>query len=582
MDWKTLEEQAQVSQADRYLAEHLMSLSETPDTLLEQLIALTSAQIRQGNVCLPLSGRGPLARLGIAVAPERLLKHPLVGLPEAPDERPLIVDGQRLYLARYHKWEQQVIQVLERLLRHQAPAVKPQRLAEALRQRFPDTQQATDWQRVAAALAITRSLCIISGGPGTGKTYTVARILDLLLQMSEQPLRIGLAAPTGKAAGRLTESIRLADERLLKQVDKAQTLHRLLGMRPGRIQPRYHAEHPLPLDVLIVDEVSMVDLPMMARLLNALPEQARLILLGDRFQLASVEAGRIMADICGPAEPLYPPALAEEIQQLGGDTLPLSQQPLPAMAGHVVSLRHSRRFAPDQGIGRLAEAVNRGDADAVDKLLRLDDPAIHWHSSRPGALKRLIQQQLIPEFKRIAQAEDARTALQNLDRMRLLCAVRQGPQGMEHLNRNIETYLGHEPDSLYHGRPIMITVNDYEQQLFNGDLGLLLKDENGLLKACFYDDDNGLRQVLPARLPRHETAYAMTVHKSQGSEFNTVILVLPDMPSPVVTRELFYTGITRARQQVILCASPTAIKLAVEQQVERFSGLYEAIWQGYS
>ena len=574
-----------IATADLHLARHLLALEAHPPPHLDLLVALTSAQVRAGNVCLPLDGEGPLRELGVRIDPQALTGSSLVGVPGDAGATPLVCAGRRLYLARYHAWEQQVIEALERLLRGDPPTVDRARLEAGLEALFPPTPGRTDWQRVAAALAVTQRLCVISGGPGTGKTYTVGRILRLLLdQAAPGSLRIALAAPTGKAAARLSDSIRALgarDPQWPARVPEAQTLHRLIGRRQGRVRSRHGPHNPLPVDLLIVDEVSMVDLPLMARLLAALPPQARLILLGDRHQLASVEAGQVMADLCGGGGRAYRPALAADLEALTGAPLPVSTQALPAMADHVVTLTRSRRFDARKGIGRLARAVNSGDLEAVLEALRSGDEQLDTRANDRRSLHALLEEGVLPLCARIREAPSPEEALRRLDERRVLCAVREGPQGVTELNRAIERRLGVADEGpLYHGRPVMVTVNDYEQQLFNGDIGLVFRDAHGRPRVFFPTDAGHARAIPPSRLPPHETVYAMTIHKSQGSEFGEVILVLPERETPVVTRELLYTGITRARERLILCAGEGVLAQALRRRVRRVSGLRDALWGG--
>lgn len=578
--WKTLEQRELIDAADRHLASHITALDDNAPPDLGPLAALASAQIRAGNICLPLDENPLLETLGLNPDADALKKSPLVGEP-GEQGRPLILDQGRLYLARYHAWEQQVLRALRRLLAAAPPALDEAALKARLAEQFPDSRgEGVDWQRVAVALAVTHRFCIISGGPGTGKTWTLARILEQLrAQPGGDSARIALAAPTGKAAARMTEAIREANPNLLTDLDEAKTLHRLLGMRPGRVRPRHGPDNPLPFDQIIIDEVSMVDLPMMARLMAALPSDARLILLGDRYQLASVEAGQIMADLCGDGGETYSPETARRIRQLTGDRLPVADAPHPVMADHLIILRHSRRFDPHRGIGALARAVNAGDSNATLQTLRAGEPQVHWRAADPATLNQLLQKQIVPVFQSLRETSDPAQALRGLNRLRVLCALRDGPQGVANLNALIERALGADNRGLYHGQPIMVTVNDYAQQLFNGDIGLILRDPQGRLRAWFPDGDNTARPILTARLPAHETVYAMTIHKSQGSEFQEVILVLPEQDSPVVTRELFYTGLTRAREKVVVCASEGAVRDALSMRTQRVSGLYRALWE---
>ncbi len=573
--WQRLQADGSIAEADCHLARHLLALDDAAPAALGPLIALASAQIRIGNVCLPLRGDA-VAAAGLAPEIEAVRQASIIGEPDDPTA-PLILDGDRLYLARYHAWERQVIDSIRQRLEASLPEVDFDVLRKDLGAMFP-SDAGTDWQRVAATVAVLQRFAIVSGGPGTGKTWTLARILKLLRhQPGGEGMRIGLAAPTGKAAARMTEAIRQADPALADDLDEARTLHRLLGMRPGRVQPRFGPARPLPLDLLIVDEVSMVDLPMMARLLMALPVTSRLILLGDRHQLASVEAGQVMGDLCGDGGGAYSAGLAKRVAELSGDELPVADAALPPIADHIVVLRQSRRFDATRGIGALARAVNDGDAEAALAVLQSDDDTVALQPVG-RALDRRIREQVVPLFREIGQMDDPAEALALLGKLRVLCAVREGPQGMAQINATVQRALGIDHRGLYPGQPVMVTVNDYQQQLFNGDTGIVLPDEKGRLRVWFADDAGGVRAILPTRLPSHETVYAMTIHKSQGSEFDEVMIVLPDKDNPVVTRELLYTAITRARENVTVCATGQALETAIGRSTNRVSGLYPALW----
>ncbi len=572
---ETLLETGRVEPVDLHLARHLADLDSDGPPELPVLAALACAGVRAGHVCLPLRP-APIDGLG-ATEPlvERLLASPLVGRPGTPGV-PLILDGDRLYLARYHAWERQVIAAVEARLRVPNPELDLPRLRAGLSERFSATDVGPDWQRLAAALAVMRPFCVISGGPGTGKTWTVAHILGLLrAQPGGESLRVALAAPTGKAAARLNEALASVDPGLAEWTLPAQTLHRLLGMRPGRVRPRHGAHRPLPVDLLVVDETSMVDLPLMARLMVALPPKARLVLLGDPHQLASVEAGQVMADLCAGPDNCWNRATADALSAVTGQRVPAAESSLPAMADHRVVLRRSRRFDPEQGIGRLAWAVNRGEVDAALEVLGRGRDGVERRPA--GELRRLILDRLVPAFTRLLEMADPAAALDALQRIRALCAVREGPQGVLAVNRWVEAALGVVGERFYHGRPVMVTVNDYALGLFNGDQGVIWRVE-GRLQACFPDGKGGVRRLPPSRLPAHETVYAMTIHKSQGSEFDEVVLALPEEDNPLVTRELLYTGVTRARRRVVVCASEAVVARSVARTVHRVSGLRDALW----
>ncbi len=546
------------------------------------------------------------------------------------DDRPLILDAERLYLGKYWHFESDVAAALTARMQP-VTDLDRDRLAAGLAALFPeqlparhppwaDTQPAgPNWQRVAAAVAVTRRCTVISGGPGTGKTTTVVKVLALLL--AQQPgLRIALAAPTGKAAARLTESVGAGKQRIGAEAigadlvdripEQAQTIHRLLGFgfrgaggsgggAGGAF--RHDATNPLPLDCLVVDEASMVDLPLMARLLAALPEAARLVLLGDRDQLASVEAGNVLGDITGRGQPIrYGMAQIELLSTLGAASAEAltavgaaaqasapvpSPAPAPAAAppaAAVALLRRSWRFGEDSGIGALACALNSGDAEsAVDLLVpgRHADLARiqpHPHSLHPDCIDWAIER-----FAPVLDAVEPGGALDRLEGARVLAALHRGPFGVEALNARIAARLRElgraEPGEVYHGMPVMVTANDYEVDLYNGDVGLLWRADDGRLRAYFRASDGSLRALSVRQLPTHVSAYALTVHKSQGSEFDQVLLVLPPEPHPLVSRELVYTGVTRARRQVTLHATDNVLRHACRARVRRGSALAERL-----
>ena len=501
---------------------------------------------------------------------------------------PLVLQEKRLYLRRF--WQYQ--QTLDREIGLRLQPVRtrlPPALQHTLQQLFSDNLEQPDWQKIACVLAMRSRFAIITGGPGTGKTTTLTKLLSLLIQLAEDEtgkLTILLAAPTGKAAARVSESIANALDRLpmpeaIKQQipTKAGTLHRMLGSRPDSRRFAHHRHNPLLADIVIVDEASMIDLEMMASLLDALPESTQLILLGDKDQLASVEAGSVMGDLCRGAEyAAYDQAALQWINHYSGETLSAVSTAGSAINQQTVMLRYSHRFGEHSGIGQLARAVNAGNAMRAQnilsdtgtysdlKRLRLSDAADTQlkqlvmtpgdRQNSPGYahyLKLIFQQR-----PTAANAYEpwARDVLQAFDLFQVLCALRKGDWGVEGLNQRIEKWLFPQIKNTlwYAGRPVMITRNDYNLGLMNGDIGIALPDSTGKLRVAFPDNENSskIRWVSPMRLPDVETAFAMTVHKSQGSEFKHVALILPDVRSPVLTRELIYTGITRAKEHFTL------------------------------
>ena len=575
-----------------------------------------------------LLGLWPTLPRGLPQWLEALRAIPVVRQAGRDDDagQPLVLGGSTeaplLYLRRYWAYETRVVQALvER-------TATPQPVDEAVVRQWldrlfapatgaPASGAGVDWQKLACAMALRSRLSVITGGPGTGKTYTAARLLALLLAVDPQPerLRVALAAPTGKAAARLKQSIDAAleglQERLGEDLDlhafaqrmgAARTLHALLGARPDTRQFRHHAAHPLDVDVLIVDEASMVHLEMMAALLDALPSSARVVFLGDKDQLASVEAGAVLGDLCRDAQAgRYNPQTARYALAAAGETLPPeflnTTGAAPALAQHTVMLRESRRFGGP--IGQLALAVNRGDAAEARHVLAQDATLAlqALEGAEPGAVVRLAlhgrpgaaacyRDYLECMARRPAvddepeHADWVRSVLSAFERFRLLCAVREGEWGAAGLNRAVEAALRGAGllaarGEWYAGRPVMVTRNDAALGVFNGDIGIALPPATagGALRVYFADGAQ-LRSVGVARLAQVETAFAMTVHKSQGSEFEHTVLVLPPRAGAVLGRELVYTGITRARQAfTLVAAQPGLLSQAVLARTQRASGL---------
>ncbi len=539
---------------------------------------------------------------------------------------PLVLQHDRLALRRYWRHERQVAALVRaRTQPAGAEAPDPARVRTWMDLLFTATGGAEiDWQRVACAVALRAPLGIVTGGPGTGKTYTAARLLVLLqaLRNGPQPLRVALAAPTGKAAARLRQSIGSALQELqdqhgdrlglaawAPQLGPARTLHALLGTRPGTRRFVHDAAEPLEIDVLFVDEASMVHLEMMASLLAALPPSARLVLLGDRDQLASVEAGAVLGDLCQPVPGTQPGATehgaydAEAVRWIEaatGQQLPaVPRDATTALAQQTVVLRRSRRFAGP--IGQLALALNRGDGAAALQLLQhgggteLANELTLVQTADAGRVAALaVDGGYRAYLERLAQrpaasADPAASAtfnawaaqvLRDFDTFRVLCAVREGPWGVSGLNAAIERSLAahgllpQRRDAWYVGRPVMVTRNDAALGVFNGDIGIVLAPPGGGSLRAYFLDGSVLRSVSVARLADVETAFAMTVHKSQGSEFGHVLLALPDTDTAVLTRELVYTGITRARRAcTLVAAQPALLARAAGRRTQRLSGL---------
>ncbi|WP_256660887.1 exodeoxyribonuclease V subunit alpha [Pseudomonas sp. DY-1] len=577
---------------ERHFTESLQRLDPQAADSVLAAAALCCQALGAGDVCLPLArwaGQSLFVEGGSGVqAPTlpvwltALQASPLVAPPGG--YAPLTLDGARLYLSRYHAYEAHLADnLLQRALAR--PVVDEVQLGESLQRLFARNTQQPDWQRLAAAQAVRRNLAVISGGPGTGKTTTVVRLLAALLeQPGGERLAIGLAAPTGKAAARMAEAIRNAKAELpvsdtIKAVlpEEARTLHRLLGSRGDTPKVRHHADNPLPLDVLVVDEASMVDLALMAKLLDALPPNARLILLGDKDQLAAVEAGAVFAELCEGRG--LDSVAAADLTRITGQPVPV-EQPRSRLGDAVVLLTHSHRFAGDSGIGELARRINGGDARGTQELLRGGHPDLVWNAGpTPTALLERLEAGYAPYFAAVRTA-DPESAFAAFNGFRALTAQREGPWGVSGINETFEARIKRRlgvpsRERWYPGRAVMVRQNDYALGLFNGDIGLCLATPHGL--RVFFEGDEGYRPFAPARLPSHDSAFAMTVHKSQGSEFTEVLLALPEQPSPLLSRALFYTGITRAKKKVEIWGLPARLAEAVSTRAERAAGLAERL-----
>ncbi len=574
------------------------------------LVTLTACLVswRSGNgdVCVPLKRyagqplfiperpdlQPSLADIPVLTAPpldvwrRALLDCDWVG--QGDDYRPLIIEHDCLYLARYRAFEQSIAEHLLTLARS-TPEVDEQLLRAGLSRLFgpaPHSSSKIDWQRLAAAMAVIGTFTVISGGPGSGKTATVAALLTLLYEQAPNQF-VALVAPTGKAATRLSESLRMRIADLShdavwldKLVPEAQTIHRLLGAS-GDGRYRYHRHNPLHLDAVIVDEASMVDLTLMARLIDAMPQDCRLILLGDRHQLSSVEAGSVLADIYGDSDASrLPPQLLAQLLRVhavseGAINAAVDAAPL---AGCIIELKHSYRFADDSGIARLADTINDPTTPPTSAHLRTlfrQSADLHWINVSTDSLPEQALRWALDRYQSCLESDTVEQALGRFSDVQVLCATRNGPFGVNAFNLLVEARLGDAglmgPDKL-HGQPVLITRNDYEVGLFNGDTGLLWYQDGSIL-AHFPQTAGATRALVIAQLPAWQPAWAITVHKSQGSEFGEVLMVLPDQPQPLVSRELIYTGVTRAARSLTIASSETVLVKACATQRERASGL---------
>jgi exodeoxyribonuclease V alpha subunit len=665
--------QGWLRELDCAFAAFLLKRSPQARPLLILASALACHQLGRGHVCLDLAATLENSRYTLSLPPDHVAGVSDVLLPTdvlagvtlaawqdalavsplvttGPGNTPLVLVQTRLYLRRYWQFERFVRSSIDaRVACDHAvrSTLDPYALTQALDRLFEPamTPGGVNWQKLACAVAAGSAFSIITGGPGTGKTTTVVRLLAVLQSLALQrvdsvPLRIRLAAPTGKAAARLSASVAGAIVKLpLSELGDAQrlaatipvevtTLHRLLGAKFDSRHFHHHAGHPLGLDVLVIDEASMIDLEMMAAVLDALPLGARLVLLGDKDQLASVEAGAVLGELCTHAQAgRYWPKTVQWLAEVTGQQI---ENGLQDAAGEVldqniVMLRHSHRFGEHSGIGQLAGAVNRGDYARLQAIKRGAYPDLAWvdlagadehglhhlvveggtpadtPASLNGANMRAgyryylncMHAGLPPPGADAAHYDRwAHGVLQAHSQFQVLCALRAGPWGVGGLNQRITALLRAQglivaQGEWYLGRPVLVTRNDASLGLMNGDIGITLyapadttSSSGYVLRVAFADGRGGIRWVLPSRLQAIETVYAMTVHKSQGSEFMHAALVLPPIMSPILTRELIYTGITRAKQWFTWAAagrSEAIAKHAISRLVRRASGLRQQL-----
>ena len=611
------------------------------------LLVALSASLRDGHSCLPLDAVankrlfvGELSQVAFDFAEQPVINNGflfentvvltalLEQLPLGDDaQQPIVFNNGRLYLRRYYQFEQELKQVVA-ARRTIKPRSEPQaqeqvtQIKSIIAKLFPDSDASItediDWQALAVANAINKDFAIIAGGPGTGKTYTVTKLLAALLMLSldtqskEQLVstpRISLVAPTGKAAQRLSESIINAvegfrgsiDDRVLDLIpEQAQTIHRLLGVIPEQVNFRHHQDNLLAVDILLIDEVSMVDLPMMTRIFRALPNHAKVILLGDADQLPSVAVGSVLADFAPRPHPGFSSDNHQYLTDVTGFEQ-LTKQSASSevnqqynVADCVTFLMKSRRFDGKGGIGRIANYVINGQYQESWQLLKqsqqlegetdYDGKQSNQLTLLTGAVETWLTPLVSQYYQPLSTCENIADAFALLAKFRILSPTRKGPQGVESLNALVIELLRNKgvipykqfssSGDLYASQPIMISENDYRLGVYNGDIGLLWHNEQGHLMAVFENASGGYDWIMPSRLPKFETVYAMTIHKTQGSEFDHVAMVLPEQKdNKLLSRELLYTGITRAKSKLSIASAESIWQSGVSQQVVRYSGL---------
>ncbi|MBN2429120.1 MAG: exodeoxyribonuclease V subunit alpha [Deltaproteobacteria bacterium] len=597
-----------LSPLDKRFADFIAGLcGDPPEPDLWLASALVSWQTANGHICLPLEDfsqhRFPLDNDidNYLETPntnswaKKLGSFEIVGKPG--EDKPLVLTESRLYLNRYWNYERELIEFVKGYSSAITFPKDQTELQSLIGELFPESSSPgqPDWQKVAAITALLKPFCLISGSPGTGKTSIIFKILLLLLEENRNNnLRIALAAPTGKAANRLQESLRNWKERLnpcnaVNSIpEEVLTIHRLLGSRPHSSEFTFTRGNPLPYHIVIVDEGSMIDLPLLVKLMRALPEKGRLIILGDQNQLASVEAGAVFNDLCqGTSGNHFSPEFSSYLKKFSGEDVAIGKKEASGniLSDSIVVLQKNYRFPENSGIAKLSRLVNSG---AGRQALALLDSGTQPDCSRlPDQVQESLARRLIglyaSYFEKLYSAKNPGDFLEGFREFMILSAMRRGPFGVEAINSGIELELIQAGIVARLGqgaatKPIMIVANDYRLGLFNGDIGVLFYDPvQGRCDAFFPKPDRKLRKISPSRLPAYESAFAMTVHKSQGSEFNHILLILPNRYSDLLTRELIYTGITRARKKIDLLTPQAVFIEAVSRRISRSSGIASAL-----
>ncbi|MBN1546760.1 MAG: exodeoxyribonuclease V subunit alpha [Syntrophaceae bacterium] len=600
----------------RHFADFMVRLNGVENPELYLAAHMLCEAVSCGHICLKLDsadehifdtiyGEQPTILPDAATWGTALRHCKVVGQPG--DFKPLILDeANHLYTYRYWQYEHNIALRLQELARERSIIALSvnSNIYHGLCQRFFSDAFSVSEEAlgpaIAAFIALTRNFCFISGSPGTGKTTAVARILAFLLESTEaQGLRIALSAPTAKAAVRLQEAISkvkrtLPCSVLVKEMipEQAMTIHRLLGSRSVKARYVHHKDNPLPFDIVVVDEASMIDLPLMSHLLDAIPQNTKLILLGDPYQLSSVEAGAVLGDIRNAgASNGYSQSFVEKLREYTGiETASCDMGCFGAIQDCMVALTRNYRFREDSPLGHFRRAVIDGNIEDAFSVLNSSADNLDWfaipdYHTLKGFLENQLGQHLRSYVNSIQHDTDnMKDSISLYEEFRVLCAVRGGLCGTVHLNRLLEKHikdiLGIHPDNpVFPGKAVMVTQNDYSQQLFNGDIGLFLPETPaGKRLSVFFRDAAGeIRKISPYALPEHETAFALTVHKSQGSEYERVFLFLPEVDSPILSRELLYTGITRARKHLTICGSKEMLMAAISRKIVRHSGLTEKI-----
>ena len=564
------------------------------DRELEPYLYLLSKRLSEGQICLNLDeiDVDELREEGYGnILNNTLSNNKIISL-KKEDYQPFVLENKRLYLQRYFHYENTVFERINTLVENEKNSSEQYKeellsLKEFVKNPYQSAHaEKTDWQLVAAISSILNQFTIVTGGPGTGKTTTVALILSLLFRIRPN-IKIALAAPTGKAAARMAESLKNEISSDKFQVDdeikqkclqiEPHTIHRLLGSQRKSIYFKHHAENPLPYDLIIIDESSMLDVALFSKLLDAIADTSKVILLGDKNQLSSVEVGSLFGDLCSvnPRLNLLSKDKADYFRRFG---VQLQQEnvsePKNILSEHIIELKESHRFSSIGGIGQLSKAIIENQYAIVETFYDNADNEVEMYE----VLSEKHLKEIVRIYKDYIEEEDILVALSKFKKLRILCAVKEGEEGVFAMNRKIESILKSQgllniDSDFYINRPVIINSNNYELGLFNGDIGIIREDKKGVKRVYFEAENESVKSVLATFLDHVDTVFAMTIHKSQGSEFDYVLVVLPKRGVPILTRELLYTAVTRAKKKVIIQGSQEVVNVSCEKQAKRGSGI---------
>lgn len=593
-----------INHLDSYLASLLLENEEKQKDYLFFIIAYLSMKTRNGDVCIDINNDSVLCRyfklknIDKTSFISELNSLACVGLKES--DAPIIIDGDLCYLNRFYRYEEFLASWLlkkSEIIEFSDDEIKKLK-SKIIPKYFIGDKSEIDWQKFSTILACFLGLCVISGGPGTGKTTTIVKILGVLQELyAPKYLNIVLCAPTGKAASRLIEAVNDAKKRLNlpKNIsdeipDTAYTIHRLLEYQPHKKRFKYDGENRLSCDLLVVDEASMVDLKLMTSLCSALEDSSRLILLGDRFQLASVSPGSVLGDICKQGKVInYSKIMYErlsnffDIKLINKEDAKIETKKGNSFGDSIVELKKSYRFDAKSGIGQIAKSIKKGDFLKTYEILnsKIKDVNFINFETLPE-FEKLINFYTKEYYFKLIGSDNPENSFELFSDFMILSPLREGPFGVSKINDLVESKIlkkfNIDSNFWYHGKPVIINRNDYKNSLFNGDTGLCLKDGVNGLKIFFNSLDNTFKKIHLVRLNYFEPVYSMTVHKSQGSEFNNILIILPDNSSPLLKRELIYTAVTRAKKSVVVAGSKSSLKNCIENKVTRVSGLYTKLW----